>query len=101
MYVAICTEKPSLWTVGFHGPDGAFSPLRDFETEQGALEFVHYLNGGTGVDCARDFATLTLRAVIALEKIAEKMSKSRVLSIGEMQSIIQRGPIQARGGNVP
>lgn len=44
-YIYIKTES-RLWTVGFYGPNGEFTPESDHSsTEEGAAR-VHYLNGG-------------------------------------------------------
>jgi len=44
MYVYIKSE-PTLWTVGFYRPDGAWEPESDHDTKEGAAERVHWLNG--------------------------------------------------------
>lgn len=45
MYVYIKSE-PGLWTVGFYTPDIRWVSARDFDDEEKAIDFVHYLNGG-------------------------------------------------------
>lgn len=45
VYVYIRSE-PSLWTVGFYGPDGKWEPESDHASPDDAAARVHYLNGG-------------------------------------------------------
>jgi hypothetical protein len=37
-----------IWTVGHYSPDGRWYPLRDFSSEERAVAFINYLNGGDG-----------------------------------------------------
>jgi hypothetical protein len=45
MYVYIKSE-PSLWTVGFYGPDGKWNPESDHDNPGEAAQRVAWLNGG-------------------------------------------------------
>jgi hypothetical protein len=45
MYVYIKSE-PSLWTVGFYGPDGKWNPESDHDDPGEAAKRVAWLNGG-------------------------------------------------------
>ena len=46
-YVYIRSE-PGLWTVGFHGPDGKWTPESDHSDREEAAERVSWLNGDAG-----------------------------------------------------
>jgi len=46
MWVYIKSE-PSLYTVGFYGPDNEWQPESDWNTREEAAQRVNYLNGGS------------------------------------------------------
>jgi len=48
MWVYVKTEAG--WTVGFYTPSGVWVALRDYVSEDVAMSFVHYLNGGEAAD---------------------------------------------------
>jgi hypothetical protein len=51
MYVYKQTERnPALYTVGFYTPAGKWEAESDHSTRDEAVERVHYLNGGQGID---------------------------------------------------
>lgn len=61
MYIYMQTEKrdhdnpTGLWTVGFYDPDGKFQTEDDYSSKAGAVERVHYLNGGNENENLRNF----------------------------------------------
>ena len=67
-YVYIESE-PSVWTVGFYNPSGAWIPESDHALAQMAAERVRWLNGGTDETNARLLAAPEL--LNALELWAE------------------------------
>lgn len=40
-------SEPSLWTVGYHDPDGQWEPDSDHGSQEEAAARVHWLNGGS------------------------------------------------------
>ncbi len=47
MYIYI-EDEPSLFVVGFYGPDGRWHAKSDWATRDEAAQRVNYLNGGAG-----------------------------------------------------
>ena len=43
-----CGNKVPIWTVGFYLPQGDWTAVKDHTTEEEAMRWVNYLNGGTG-----------------------------------------------------
>ena len=53
MWVFLMSE-PGLYTVGFYDPNGKWQPESDWSTKKEAAERVHYLNGGSSQETARE-----------------------------------------------
>lgn len=59
--------EPSLWTVGFYGPDDKWHPDSDHGSTDEAAARVRWLNGGADESLLREIGDLRSRIDAALE----------------------------------